>query len=47
MLFTNNTTVNFTNTSSFSDNIKWDFGDGTTSTLNTLTHSFDFNILIY
>ena len=41
---TNATTLHFTNTSSNNDHVSWDFGDGTTSTLENPTHSFDFNI---
>ncbi|MGH1384816.1 T9SS type A sorting domain-containing protein [Kordia sp.] len=33
----------FTNTSSNSDSVHWDFGDGTTSTSNVVSHEFDFS----
>lgn len=36
------TTISFTNTSENYDSILWDFGDGTTSTSETVNHTFDF-----
>jgi PKD repeat protein len=33
-------TVNFTNTSTAASSVKWDFGDGTTSTANSPTHTY-------
>ena len=39
---TSASSASFTNTSTNYDTVHWDFGDGTTSTLENTTHNFDF-----
>ena len=41
---TSASSASFTNTSTNYDTIHWDFGDGTTSILENITHNFDFTV---